>query len=379
MINIYNSEEIKILREGGKILASVLYQVAEMVKPGVITAELDKTAERLIREAGGEPSFKNYKTAEDRIPYPASLCISINDEVVHGIPGSRKIRDDDIVSLDLGMRYKNFYTDTAITVGNKKIVEITKKCLDEAIKIVEDGAYIGDIGFAVQACAEKNGFSVVRQLVGHGVGHRPHEEPEIPNFGSRGTGKILKQGMVLALEPMITAGNPEVVLSADNWTWKTKDGSLSAHFEHTIAITKNGTEILTCLPAVGRHLMGIDYGEKRIGLALSDEGKNFAFPHSVIANNKNAIREIKKICEENKVDKIILGQSLNYNNRPNPVMKEIESFRDSLKKETGLQIIYQTETLTTQEARRTQGDIEKIDASAAALILRSFIEKKNLI
>lgn len=247
MINIYNSEEIKILREGGKILASVLYQVAEMVKPGVITAELDKTAERLIREAGGEPSFKNYKTAEDRIPYPASLCISINDEVVHGIPGSRKIRDDDIVSLDLGMKYKNFYTDTAITVGNKKIVEITKKCLDEAIKIVKDGAYIGDIGFAVQACAEKNGFNVVRQLVGHGVGQRPHEEPEIPNFGSRGTGKILKQGMVLALEPMITVGNSEVFLSADNWTWKTKDGSLSAHFEHTIAVTKNGAEILTCI------------------------------------------------------------------------------------------------------------------------------------
>ncbi len=246
MINIYNSEEIKILREGGKKLASVLYQVAEMAKPGVATVELDKMAERLIREAGGEPSFKNYKTAEDKIPYPASLCVSINDEVVHGIPGSRKIKDNDIVSLDLGMKYKNLYTDMAITVGDKKIVEITKRCLAEAIKIIKDGAHIGDIGFFVQACAEKNGFSVVRQLVGHGVGHRPHEEPEIPNFGSRGTGEILKAGMVLALEPMITAGNPEVILSDDNWTWKTRDGSLAAHFEHTIVITKNGAEILTC-------------------------------------------------------------------------------------------------------------------------------------
>lgn len=247
MITIKTPEEIKILREGGKILASVLYQVAEMVRPGVATIELDKTAEKLIRQAAGEPSFKNYKTAEDKIPYPASLCVSINDEVVHGIPGSRKIEKGDIVSLDLGMKYKNLYTDMAITVGSGKIIETAKKSLEEGIKAIKEGVRIGDIGFVIQACVEKNGFNVVRQLVGHGVGHRPHEEPEIPNFGNKGTGEILKAGMVLALEPMITAGNPEVVLSPDNWTWKTKDGSLSAHFEHTVAITKSYAEILTCV------------------------------------------------------------------------------------------------------------------------------------
>ncbi|MCX6731589.1 MAG: type I methionyl aminopeptidase [Candidatus Parcubacteria bacterium] len=377
MINIYKPEEIKVLREGGKILASVLYQVAEMVKPGVATIELDETAERLIREAGGEPSFKNYKTAQDRIPYPASLCVSINEEVVHGIPGSREIKDNDIISLDLGMKYKNFYTDMAITIGDKKIVEITKKCLDEAIKIVKEGAFIGDIGFITQSCAEKNGFNVVRDLVGHGVGRKAHEEPEIPNFGKKGTGEILKAGMVLAIEPMLTAGSSEIVLLPDNWTWKTKDSSLAAHFEHTVVVAKNGAEILTCLPAVGRYLIGIDYGEKRIGIALSDEQGFMAFPHSVVINDKNAIREIKKICEENRIGKIILGQSLDYSNRPNPVMKKIELFKDSLEKEINIPIIYQNETLTTQEAKRIQGDIEKIDASAAALILRSFIEKKK--
>jgi len=247
MINIYTDDEIKILREGGKILASVLFRVGKMVKPGVSTIELDGLAEKLIREAGGEPSFLNYKTAEDRIPYPASLCVSINDEVVHGIPGSRKIKQGDIVSLDLGMKYKKLYTDMAVTVGDAKIIEVTKKCLDEAIKVVKDGARIGDIGFSIQSCAEKNGFGVLRDLVGHGVGHKPHEEPEIPNFGKKGTGEILKAGMVLAIEPMLTVGGSEVVLSSDNWTWKTKDGSLAAHFEHTVVITKNGAEIITCI------------------------------------------------------------------------------------------------------------------------------------
>lgn len=253
MIKIKTPEEIKILREGGKRLASVLYQIAEMAKTGVATIKLDEMAEKLIREAGGEPSFLNYKTYEDKIPYPASLCVSINDEVVHGIPGSRKLEEGDIVSLDLGMKYKNFYTDMDITVSvgevnkkAKKIIEVAKKSLDEGIKVIKEGAHIGDIGFAIQSYVEENGFNVVRQLVGHGVGYKPHEEPEVPNFGKKGTGEILKQGMVLALEPMITAGEPEVFLDKDNWTWKTKDGSLSSQFEHTIVVTKNGAEILTC-------------------------------------------------------------------------------------------------------------------------------------
>lgn len=253
MITIKTPEEIKILREGGKILASVLYQVAEMVKPGLVTAELDKMAERLVREAGGEPSFKNYKTTEDRIPYPASLCVSINDEVVHGIPGLKKIKDGNIVSLDLGMKYKNFYTDMTVTVGagiinerNKRLIETAKKSLDEGIRVIKEGKRIGDIGFTIQNFVEKNGFNVVKSLVGHGVGYRAHEEPEVPNFGNKNTGQILKAGMVLAIEPMVTDGESDVFLDNDGWTWKTKDGSYVAQFEHTVVVTKNGVEILTC-------------------------------------------------------------------------------------------------------------------------------------
>ena len=254
MISIKTAKEIKILREGGKILASVLREVAKKVKPGVPTIELDELAEKLIREAGGEPSFLNYKTRYDKISYPASLCVSKNDEVVHGIPSEDKILiEGDIVSLDLGMKYKGLYTDMAITmpVGEidekaKKLIEVCKKSLSKGIKAARSGATISDIGFAVQSYVEKRGFKVVRNLAGHGVGYEVHEEPEIPNFGRKGTGEILKEGMVLALEPMITDGSYEIFLDNDNWTWKTKDGSLAAHFEHTIVVTKKGGEILTC-------------------------------------------------------------------------------------------------------------------------------------
>lgn len=253
MITIKNIEEIKVLREGGKRLVSVLYEVAEKVRPGIFTIELDELAEKLIKKTGGKPSFKNYKTSEDKIPYPASLCVSINDEIVHGIPSKNRIlKEGDIVSLDLGMKYKNLYTDMAITVSvgkvddqAKKIIETTKKALDAGIKSIKSGSHIGDIGFSIQSCAEKNGFNVVRRLVGHGVGYKVHEPPDIPNFGEKGTGLKLKEGMILALEPMVVVGEPDIVLDKDNWTWKTKNGSLAAHFEHTVAVTKNGAEILT--------------------------------------------------------------------------------------------------------------------------------------
>ncbi len=253
MITVKTLEEIKVLRKGGKILASVLYQVAEKAKPGIATTELDEWAEKLIRENGGEPSFKNYKTFQDKIPFPASLCVSVNNEIVHGIPSKDRIlKEGDIVSLDLGMKYKNLYTDMAITVGvgkinkqAKKLIEITEKSLAEGIRIIKERNYIGDIGFAIQKYVEKKGFSVVRKLVGHGVGYKAHEDPEVPNFGEKGTREILKNGMVLTLEPMITAGGPDIILDSDNWTWKTKDGSLAAHFEHTIAVTDAEPEVLT--------------------------------------------------------------------------------------------------------------------------------------
>ena len=252
MTILKNIEDINKLREGGKIIASVLREAASRALPGVKTIELDMLAEKIIREAGGRPSFKNYKTPDDKIPYPASLCVSINEEVVHGVPGERVLKDGDIVSLDLGMEYKGFYTDIAVTVSvgeaseqAKKLIETTKEALNLGIMAVKNGAFTGDIGYAIQSFAEKNGFNVVRKLVGHGLGRKVHETPEVPNFGAKGKGEILREGEVIAIEPMITAGRHDIYLDKDWWTWKTKDGSLSAHFEHTIIVTKNGAEIIT--------------------------------------------------------------------------------------------------------------------------------------
>ena len=252
MTILKNIEDINKLREGGKILASVLREAASRALPGAKTTELDKLAEKIIKEAGGRPSFKNYKTADDKIPYPASLCVSINEEVVHGIPGERVLKDGDIVSLDLGMEYKGFYTDMAITVPvgkaseqAEKLIETTKESLNLGIMAVKAGAFTGDIGYAIQSFAEKNGFNVIRKLVGHGLGRKAHESPEVPSFGLKGKGEVLKEGEVIAIEPMITAGRHDIYLDQDWWTWKTKDGSLSAHFEHTIIVTKTGAEIIT--------------------------------------------------------------------------------------------------------------------------------------
>jgi len=252
MTILKNIEEINKLREGGKILASVLCEAAKIAIVGAKTIELDMLAEKMIKEAGGRPSFKNYKTSDDKIPYPASLCVSINEEVVHGVPGERVLKDGDIVSLDLGMEYKGFFTDMATTapVGNvsgeaKKLINTTQEALNLGIMAVKNGAFIGNIGYAIQSFVEKNGFNVVRKLVGHGLGRKAHESPEVPNFGAKGKGEILREGEVIAIEPMITAGRHDIYLDKDWWTWKTKDGSLSAHFEHTIIVTKNGAEIIT--------------------------------------------------------------------------------------------------------------------------------------
>lgn len=252
MTILKDKREMDILREGGKILASVLYETARKTVPGIRTMDLDILAEKMIREAGGKPSFKKYKTADDKIAYPASLCVSINDEVVHGIPSERIIRDGDIVSLDLGMEYKNLYTDMAITVPvgnvgerNKKLIETTKKALKNGVEAVRGGCFVGDIGFAIQTFVESEGFSVVRKLVGHGLGRKPHEDPEIPNFRAKAGRERLQEGTVIAIEPMVTAGSYDIYLDKDLWTWKTKDGSSSAHFEHTIIVTKTGAEIIT--------------------------------------------------------------------------------------------------------------------------------------
>ncbi|HEY4521633.1 MAG TPA: type I methionyl aminopeptidase [Candidatus Paceibacterota bacterium] len=246
---IKNQKDLEILREGGKKLAAVLSFVAKAAVSGVTTKFLDELAEKLILEYGDKPSFKNYKNPMGKDSYPATLCVSINDEVVHGIPDERILKVGDIVGLDIGAWHGGLCTDTAMTIlvggGTNKLVDATKKSLEIGISKVKAGARIGDIGFAIQNFLEKEGFGVVRELVGHGVGNAVHEDPEIPNWGKAGTGQELAEGMVIAIEPMATEGSPKVKFLPDGWTWATVDGSHSAHFEHTLVVTKNGAEILT--------------------------------------------------------------------------------------------------------------------------------------
>jgi methionyl aminopeptidase len=248
-----NPEEINNLREGGRILATVLSLVASKVKPGISAAELDELADKEIVKAGGRPSFKNYRSQFDGPAFPAALCVSVNDEVVHGIPHTDKILEEgDIVGLDIGMEYKGLYTDTAITVPVGKVeqkdlllIKAAAESLDAGLAQVKPGNYTGDIGHAIESVAKSYKFQVVRELVGHGVGNAVHEEPEVPCFGKPKTGTKLIEGMVLAIEPMVNQGTWKINFADDKWTIITEDGSWSAHKEHTILVTKDGCEILT--------------------------------------------------------------------------------------------------------------------------------------
>ncbi len=258
-------EEIDLLREGGRRLAKVLNQVAHAVRPGVSTFELDQMGEKLIREEGGVPSFKGYRVKGAKIGFPGSLCISVNDEIVHGLPRKDAIlKQGDIVGLDIGMWWPNkegvvngkpkgsLCTDMAITVGvgsiskeAERLLRVTKESLDLGIQTVRAGAFTGDVGEVIEQYLKKDKFGIIRDLAGHGVGYEVHEDPLIPNFGKKGAGTVLKENMVIAIEPMATLGDWRVVLADDEWTFKTADGSLGAHFEHTMAVTKDGVEVLT--------------------------------------------------------------------------------------------------------------------------------------
>jgi len=246
MINIYKSEEIKVMQEGGKILARIIEELKKHVKPGITTKYLNEVAEDLILKYGVKSSFKGFNN------YPVSLCTSINEEIVHALPSDRKIKQGDILSLDLGIRYKSYCTDLAITMPigkvdkkNKKLIDITKKALDIGITQCKPRNHLQDIGLAIQKYVEKNKLNVVQELCGHGVGKDVHEEPQVLNYGKRGLGPELKPGMILAPEPMVATGDWKIKKCKDGFGYKTKDNSLSAHFEHTIAITKNGPIVLT--------------------------------------------------------------------------------------------------------------------------------------
>jgi methionyl aminopeptidase len=242
------------MRAANQVVARILAELAGAARVGVTTADLDALAERLVREAGAEPAFKGYRG------YPATLCVSINQEVVHGIPSAaRTLQPGDIVSLDMGVKLDGYYGDSAVTVAvgevpekTRDLLRVTREALERAIDQAKVGGRLSDIGHAVQEWVEAHGFSVVREFVGHGIGERLHEEPQIPNYGQPGHGPKLAEGMVLAIEPMVAMGKPDVKVLGDGWTAVTKDGSLAAHFEHTVAVTAAGPLVLTALNGSAR-------------------------------------------------------------------------------------------------------------------------------
>ncbi len=245
-IHYKSVEEIELIRESSLLLSKTLGEIAKVIGPGVKTIELDKLAETFIRDNGGVPAFLNYHG------FPYSLCISLNDQVVHGFPGKRELVDGDIVSVDCGVVLNNYIGDSAYTfaIGEvsdtvKKLMRVTMECLDLGVAKAVAGNRVGDIGYAVQEHAERNGFGVVKELVGHGVGLDLHEKPEVPNYGKRGSGVKLEEGMVIAIEPMINVGRARVKFWDDGWTVSTVDGKPSAHYEHTVAIKKGKPEILS--------------------------------------------------------------------------------------------------------------------------------------
>jgi methionyl aminopeptidase len=252
VIFLKSRAEIEKMRRANVIVAEVLASLKEKVKPGVTTLELDALAEELTYKKGATPAFKGYQV-NGRV-FKHSLCASVNEEIVHGIPSDRVLRDGDIIGMDFGVIYEEFYGDSAITVGvnevspeANRLMEVTEKALRDGITNLREGNRLGDVASIIQEVAEGAGYSVVREFVGHGIGRKLHEEPPVPNYGEAGKGCRLREGMVLAVEPMVNAGKREIELKEDGWTAVTKDNSLAAHFEHSIAITKNGPYVLSQL------------------------------------------------------------------------------------------------------------------------------------
>jgi methionyl aminopeptidase len=246
MITMKSAREIEIMRRGGKITARVLQQLLQTARPGMSTRELDRIAERGIREQGGVPTFKGYNG------FPASICASVNNEVVHGIPGDYVLKEGDLLSLDIGTTFEGYVSDSAASVGighvskaANDLMRVTQECLMVGIAQMQAGNRLQDIGYAIQQHAETHGYGVVRTLVGHGIGRQMHEEPQVPNYGKAGQGVVLRPGLCLAIEPMITQGTHVVETLKDGWTVVTGDGKLAAHFEHTVALTEDGPRILT--------------------------------------------------------------------------------------------------------------------------------------
>lgn len=251
MIYLKTEDEIELLREANLLVSATLAEIAKVIRPGVTTKELDKLAETFIRDHGAQPAFKGFPNPYGG-PFPASICASVNDEVVHGIPNDNPLKDGDIVSVDCGTLLNGFNGDSCYTfcVGEvseetKHLLKTTKESLYKGIEAAIAGKRLGDIGYAVQTCCEQEGYGVVREFVGHGIGKEMHEEPAVPNYGRRGNGVQIKNGLCIAIEPMITQGSPQIVMMPDRWTIKTQDGKWAAHFEHTIAVHHGKADILS--------------------------------------------------------------------------------------------------------------------------------------
>jgi methionyl aminopeptidase len=255
MIFLKSNQEIEIMRVANRIVSEILAELRETIRPGIATGEIDRIAAELIRKKGARSAFKGYQIRNGTVPFPATICISLNDEVVHGIPSTQRvIKNGDVVSLDFGVIYRDFYGDAAVTFALGKVtaeiqrlIDATAAALEEGIAQAKVGNRLGNVSAAIQGKIESEGFSVVREFVGHGVGRRLHEDPPVPNYGVRDRGVRLREGMVIAIEPMVNAGKPEVQLKDDGWTAVTRDGSLSAHFEHSVAITEKGPAVLSRL------------------------------------------------------------------------------------------------------------------------------------
>ncbi len=246
MIIYKTPQEIEAMRASNRIVARILNELKRLVRPGVSTRELDLYAEKRALEMGATPAFKGYRG------YPASLCTSVNEEIIHGIPSDRALKEGDIIGLDFGVLHDGLFGDAAVTVGvgmispeAEKLISIAEKAFAEGLDQMKEGNRISDISYAIQQCVESEGFSVIRSFVGHGIGHSPHEEPQVPNFGPPGRGPKIREGLTLAIEPMIAAGDWREEILDDGWTAVTRDRSLSAHFEHTVAMTSRGVEILS--------------------------------------------------------------------------------------------------------------------------------------
>jgi methionyl aminopeptidase len=255
MIFLKSHQEIEIMRMANRVVSEILAELREVTRPGISTSEINRLATELIRKKGARSAFKGYQIRNGTVPFPASICISLNNEVVHGIPSAQRVmKDGDVISFDFGVIYKDFYGDAAMTFALGKVsddatrlIATTAAALEEGIAQATVGNRLGNVSAAIQKRAEREGFSVVREFVGHGVGRRLHEDPPVPNYGVRDRGVRLREGMVIAIEPMVNAGKPDVRLQDDGWTAVTRDGSLSAHFEHSVAITEKGPLVLSRL------------------------------------------------------------------------------------------------------------------------------------